>query len=96
MSEEIAASVNLASAKEGAAKHRRPGPLEKVRGEFAKLLRARIAEKERELEGLRAELSSIGGTPSVRRTQLCSVCGKSGHTRRTCTERRTKPSEEQE
>ena len=87
MSEEIAASVTPPSVKGSAAGHRRPETLEKARAEFAKLLRARIADRERELEALRAELSGIGGAPSARRAQVCSTCGKSGHTKRTCTER---------
>lgn len=57
-------------------------PLDKARGEFGKLLRARIGEKERELEALRAQFSVIGD--KTHRSQVCSVCGRSGHSKRTC------------
>lgn len=63
---------------------RKPENLDTARGQFAKLLRARIDERERELDSLRRELDSIGGSPSAPRRQACSGCGRSGHTKRTC------------
>lgn len=87
MIEEVAASASASLSKGSHARQRRAGTLEKARTEFAKLLRARIAERERELERLRAELSGIGGAPSARRVQMCSICGRSGHTKRTCSDR---------
>jgi hypothetical protein len=65
---------------------RKPESLDGARLRFAKLLRARIAETERTLVLLRAELASVGGNdrPAARRTMNCAVCGQSGHTKRTC------------
>lgn len=68
---------------------RTPDALEKARGEFAKLLRVRITERECELAALRAQLASVGGSPAARKTQVCSSCGKAGHTKRTCAEARS-------
>lgn len=60
--------------------------VDRARAQLAKLLRARIADRERELCALRAELNAIGGQRTVRKTQKCSACGKAGHTKRTCRE----------
>lgn len=75
---------------------RKPETLENARVRFAKLLRARIAEAERELEALRVELASLGENPVARRTQTCSLCGEMGHTKRTCPERGRKKAEKSE
>lgn len=83
MTEANAAPVNVPSPKRGAAKTNQ-NDLEKVRGQLVKLLRARIAQGERDLEALRAELAGIGGQAGARRTQACSICGSVGHTKRTC------------
>ncbi len=92
MSTGIATAPKATLTKGAAPKARKSDSLEKARGDFAKLLRARIAERERELESLRAELSSIGGAPpTARKPHVCSGCGKPGHTRRTCSERAGTP-----
>ena len=65
---------------------RQPESLDGARSRFAKLLRTRIAETERTLAMLRAELTALGGekpaTPTRRR--ICAVCSQAGHTKRTC------------
>lgn len=68
---------------------RKPESLDGARSRFAKLLRVRIAETERALAVLRAELASLGGNdrPTSRRTVSCAWCGNAGHTKRTCPER---------
>lgn len=66
---------------------RQPESLDGARSRFAKLLRARIAETERTLAMLRAELTSIGDTERKarpRRPVSCAGCGQAGHTKRTC------------
>lgn len=65
---------------------RKPESLDGARTRFARLLRARIAEKERELAVLRDELSALGGekpAASARR-RICGLCSQAGHTKRTC------------
>lgn len=65
---------------------RKPESLDGARTRFARLLRARIAEKERELAGLRAELTALGGEKpaTATRRRICAICSQEGHTRRTC------------
>lgn len=82
--------------KGGAEMPRKPDKLEKAREQYATLLRARIAEVERELEKLREELAILDRHPVPRRTQSCSLCGKTAHTKRTCPERGKKKAEKSE
>lgn len=75
---------------------RQPESLDGARSRFAKLLRTRIAETERTLAMLRAELASIGGTERKARPRQptsCAGCGQTGHTKRTCQEVRGAPGE---
>lgn len=90
MTEATTAPVNPPSRKVNAATACRFGPLDRARAEFAKLLGARISERERDLAALRAELASIGGNAAPRKAQACSGCGRAGHTKRTCPGREKK------
>lgn len=65
---------------------RKPESLDGARTRFARLLRARIADKERELAVLRTELTALGGEKPAASTRrrICAVCSQAGHTKRTC------------
>lgn len=81
---ENSAGESAATRRTGA--DRKPESLDGARTRFARLLRARIVDKERELAALRAELSALGGEKPAAsvRTVTCAVCGRPGHTKRTC------------